>query len=89
MFNILLKDGKTRDDLKSFLMQKRIFSKVFFDPIHLMTYYRHEYGTREGMFPITEEVSRRILTLPIYPNMTDEEKDYMIESIGEFFEIKS
>jgi len=36
--------------------------------------------------PVTESVSEQVLTLPIYPNMTDEEKSYLVDSVNEFFE---
>ena len=36
--------------------------------------------------PITENISERIITLPMYPNMTHEEKDLLIDSIDDFFE---
>ena len=36
--------------------------------------------------PITNKISDQVLTLPMYPNMTKEEKDFLIESIAEFFE---
>ena len=47
------------------------------------------FGTSEGMLPVTEAVSEQVLTLPIYPNMTNEEKSYLVDSVNEFFESKS
>jgi perosamine synthetase len=38
------------------------------------------------MLPITELVSSQILTIPIYPNMTNEEINYLTDSISEFFD---
>jgi len=87
MYTIRLQDKNTRDALHNFLTKKRIFSKVFFNPIHLTTFYRKKFGTKEGMLPITEKVSNEVLSLPIYPNMDSEEKEYIVESINEFFEI--
>ena len=37
------------------------------------------------MLPITENIAKTVLTLPLYPNMTQEEKKYLIDSINEFF----
>jgi len=59
---------------------------VYFEPIHLTTFYREKFGTKEGMLPMTEKVSQQVLTLPLYPNMTKEEKNYLTDSIAEFFE---
>ena len=36
------------------------------------------------MLPMTEKISQQVLTLPMYPNMTNEEKNYLIDSIDEF-----
>lgn len=86
MYTIRLPDRKTRDSLHEFLIQKRIFSKVYFSPIHLSSFYKERFGTREGLLPITENVAQQVLTLPLYPNMTSEEKNYLVESVSEFFE---
>ena len=37
------------------------------------------------MLPVTENIAKTVLTLPLYPNMTQEEKKYLIDSINEFF----
>jgi len=86
MYTIRLEDKKIRDNLREHLVKKRIFSKVYFDPIHLTTFYKEKFGTKQGMLPITEKVSQQILTLPLYPNMTKEEKEYLVETTSEFFE---
>ena len=86
MYTIRLNNKNIRDELHSFLKSKKIFSKVYFSPIHLTDFYKNKFGTSENQLPITEKVSNEILTLPLYPNMTSEEKTYLIDSISEFFE---
>jgi len=86
MYTIRLSDKKTRDSLKEHLEQKRIFSKVYFNPIHLTDYYKQKYNTLENYLPVTEKISEQVLTLPLYPNMTSDEKNYLTGSISEFFE---
>jgi len=86
MYTIRLKEKEIRDKLHSFLLKNGIFSKVYFNPIHLTMFYKEKFGTKEGLLPITEKVSREILTLPMYPNMIKEEKDLLVDSISEFFE---
>ena len=41
------------------------------------------------VLPITEKISAQVLPLPMYPNMENEEKEYLIDSISEFFEMNS
>jgi dTDP-4-amino-4,6-dideoxygalactose transaminase len=89
MFTIKLKYETTRDELHNFLIKKRVFSKIYFNPIHLTQFYKKTFGYREGSLPLTESISKRVLTLPLYPNMTKEEKDYLTDSVSEFFESKT
>jgi perosamine synthetase len=86
MYTLKLENKKLRDALHKFLISKKIFSKVYFSPIHLTSFYKEKFGTKKGDLPTTEKISDRVLTVPIYPNMTKEEKNYLIESISQFFE---
>jgi len=73
--------------LHNFLSDKKIFSKVYFQPIHKTDFYK-KYLSSPLKLPVTEKISQTILTLPLYPNMLNEEKEYLINSISEFFENK-
>jgi perosamine synthetase len=86
MFTIRLINNKIRNELQNFLTKKHIFSKVYFNPIHLTAFYKAKFGTDVGTLPMTEKISQQVLTLPLYPNMTNEEKNYLVDSIDEFFE---
>ena len=86
MFSIRLQNQKIRDKLHQFLIEKRIFSKVYFSPIHLNSFYMKKFNTKKGQLPVTELISEQILTVPIYPNMTNEEIIYLTDSISEFFD---
>ena len=85
MYSILISNQTKRDNLHSFLSKKGIFSKIYFDPIHLTQFYKDKLGINVSL-PVTEKISKHVLTLPMYPNMTHEEKNYLIDSIFEFFE---
>ena len=86
MYTIRLPSKEIRDKLHDFLTKKSIFSKIYFSPIHLTDFYRNKFGMKENSLPLTEMISQQILTLPLYPNMTSEEKIYLTESISEFFD---
>ena len=86
MYTIRLPNKQIRNELHHFLLKKKIFSKVYFEPIHLSDYYKMNHPTTLNSLPITEKISQQVLTLPMYPNMTSEERDYLISSISEFFE---
>jgi perosamine synthetase len=86
MYTIKLKDKETRDNLQKHLKENGIMTKVFFPPIHLKTFYTKKYGFKKGYLPKTEGISERVLTLPMFPHITKEELDKIIDNIKEFFE---
>ena len=86
MYSILLENKKLRDQLQKFLIKKRIFCKIYFQPVHLMDYYKKYLKNEVISLPVTESISERVLTLPLYPNMNNNEKQYLVDSIDEFFE---
>ncbi len=85
MYSILLTSENLRNSLHEFLIEKEIFSKIYFTPIHTTDFYKEKFPNTRKL-PITEKISKTILTLPMYPNMTMEEKNYLVDSIQEFFE---
>lgn len=75
-----------RDKLREYLANKGVFTKIYFDPIHLTKFYRDTFDFREGDLPITEEISKKVLTLPMYPMLSKEEMDYIVTAIKIFME---
>ena len=74
-----------RDDLMKYLADRGIMTKVYFSPVHLTHFYKNELGYSHRL-SITEEISREVLTLPMYPTLTRMDMDYMVEKITRFFE---
>lgn len=87
MYTIMCYNQKTRDALQTHLSKNNIASKVYFEPVHRCQYYYNQ-GYDETL-PVTEETSKRVLTLPLYPSLTDEESDYVVKTIQEFFNEKN
>ena len=71
--------------LYNYLHDNRIYAQVHYVPLHLMPYYR-QFGNREGDLPVMEEYYRHCLSLPMYPTLTDEEQEYVIEKVIEFMQ---
>jgi len=64
-----------------YLREKGIDSRVFYPvPLHLQKCFKY-LGYKAGDFPESESAAKQIFTLPIYPEMTMEEKDYIIEQV--------
>ena len=70
-----------RDQVIEELRQRGIGTSVHFIPLHLHPYYQQKWGYRPGQFPNAERHFERCLSLPIYPRMTDEDVEYVIESL--------
>ena len=73
-----------RNDLMKYLAEKGIMTKVYFPPVHLTHFYRNEFWYKGGELPITEEISNQVLSLPMYPTLTEKEIDDIVEEIDNF-----
>lgn len=76
-------DAEKRKGLFDYLRANRIFCQVLYIPAHTMPYYR-QFGWKKGDMPVAEEYYSRCLALPMYPTLTEEEQDWVIEKVKEF-----
>jgi dTDP-4-amino-4,6-dideoxygalactose transaminase len=81
MYTIQFEDQKTRDAAQNMLTKAGVMTKVYFEPIHLKTFYRQRFNYKPGDLPNTEQISKKILTLPLYPTLTDAEIEYITNTI--------
>jgi perosamine synthetase len=72
-----------RDGTIEALRARGIDSKPYLPAIHLMSFYRERFGHREGEFPVCEDVARRSLALPFFPQITEGQVAQVAESLGE------
>lgn len=74
-----------RDALMKFLAEQGVDTKIHYPvPIHLQKAAAY-LGYKKGDFPVTEKQCETILSLPVFPQLTDEEVNYVIEKINLFF----
>jgi dTDP-4-amino-4,6-dideoxygalactose transaminase len=72
---------KNRDGLREVLKEKHIGHDVYYPvPLHLQECYR-SLGYKEGDLPVTEAKSKEVVSIPIYPELTAEEQNYVIETV--------
>jgi perosamine synthetase len=71
VFVVQLPHDVDRDATIRALAAKRIQSKPYLPAIHLMSFYRERFGHREGEFPVCEDVAKRSLALPFFPQMSE------------------
>lgn len=77
--------SQRRDALQSFLAQREIETKIHYPiPIHLQAAAQN-LGYKLGDFPVTEEQAQTILSLPVYPELSIEQRQQVVSSIQEFY----
>lgn len=78
--------AEERKGLYDFLRANKIFSQVLYIPAHTMPYYR-QFGWKEGDMPVAEEYYKHCLALPMFPSLTEDEQDWVIAKVKEYFRI--
>ncbi|HAF70304.1 MAG: DegT/DnrJ/EryC1/StrS family aminotransferase [Clostridia bacterium] len=84
-YTIRVLNGK-RDALQNFLREKGIATQVYYPlPLHLQPCFR-DLGYKEGDLPESERASRQALSLPMFPELTEEEQNHVVKAIKSFFQ---
>lgn len=74
-----------RKGLYEWLHDNGIFAQVHYIPLHLMPYYQR-LGSKKGDCPVAEDYYEHCLSLPMYPSLSDEEQEYVIEKVLKYIE---
>ncbi len=84
-YTIKVKNGK-RDELKKYLESKYIPSMIYYPgPLHMQEAYRY-LNYNENDFPVTTTLCKEVLSLPMHPDMEQDQIDYIIQNILQFFD---
>ncbi len=77
--------ARRRDDLKRFLSEQGVQTVVYYPlPLHLQPCFAHlEY--REGDFPHSELAASQVLALPIYPEISSKQQEFVVQKIADFY----
>ena len=85
VYHLFVIRAEKRDDLMKYLFHKGITTLIHYPiPIHLQKTYQ-TLGYKKGSFPRAEAVVSEIVSLPLYPSLTEEEVQYVCESIHQFY----
>jgi dTDP-4-amino-4,6-dideoxygalactose transaminase len=88
VFHLYVVETKRREELMKFLQERGISTLIHYPvPIHLQKAFAH-LGYRAGDFPVTEKLADQILSLPMFPELTDDQIAYVVVNIKEFFGVK-
>ena len=75
--------GADRNEVFRFLRNAGIGVNVHYIPVYLHPFYRRRFGTKPGLCPVAEAAYSQILSLPIFPMMTDGDVDTVIQAVYE------
>lgn len=77
--------GMDRDQFMLAMKEKNIGTGLHYRAVHLYPYYREAFGFKQGDFPCAEDVCERIVSLPLFPGMTDAEHDRVLDVMYNIF----
>ena len=76
-----------RDQLSAYLTKQGIGNKIYYPvPLHLQECYQ-VLGYEKGQLPASEQAAQEVLSLPIYPELSSEQMNYVVQTIRNFFEL--
>lgn len=73
--------GITRDAFMAQMKEHNIGTGLHYHPAHLFTFYQERFGFKPGDFPVTENICARIVSLPLFPDLTFAEQDRVIDTM--------
>jgi dTDP-4-amino-4,6-dideoxygalactose transaminase len=77
--------AQRRDELRRFLAERHIGTEIYYPiPLHLQPSFAYR-GYGEGDLPESERASREVLALPMFPELTEREQSWVVETIAEFY----
>ena len=82
-FHLYIIQVDDRLGLYNYLRENKVYAQVHYAPLHLMPYYK-QFGWKEGDLPIVEDYYNHCLSLPMFPTLTNEEQDWVIDKVLEF-----
>jgi dTDP-4-amino-4,6-dideoxygalactose transaminase len=74
-----------RDELRNYLLSKGVPTAVYYPlPLHRQECFSN-LGYKQGAFPVSEKAADHVLALPIYPELTESQQEYIVGTIGDFY----
>ncbi len=81
--------GMDRDSLLQALKDHNIGTSLHYRPVHLFSCYQEAYGYRPGDFPVAEEIGQRVLSLPLFPDLTEADQDRVVSALDAIADFRS
>jgi UDP-4-amino-4,6-dideoxy-N-acetyl-beta-L-altrosamine transaminase len=85
-YHLYIIEVENRLELYNYLRDHNVFAQIHYIPCHLMPYYK-QFGWKEGDMPKAEEYYKKCISLPMYPTLTVEQQNMVINLIKRFYGI--
>jgi len=86
-YHLYILEVEDRLGLYNYLRTKNIYAQIHYIPCHLMPYYQ-KFGWKVGDFPNAENYYKHCISLPMYPTLSNEDQEYVIDSIEKYYNEK-
>jgi dTDP-4-amino-4,6-dideoxygalactose transaminase len=84
VYHLYVVRSQNRDALQAYLKEQGVGTSIHYpDPVHLQPFFT-QGADGHGQFPIAEQICNEILSLPMYPDMTEEQNERVIECVNKF-----
>jgi len=83
-YHLYVVEVKDRKGLYEHLRKNKVFAQIHYVPVHLMPYYA-QFGWKPSDFPNAEAYYQKCLSLPMFPTLSDDEQNFVINTIEEFY----
>lgn len=83
-YHLYVIEIEDRLGLYNYLRENKIFAQIHYIPCHLMPYYK-QFGWKEGDMPNAEQYYKNCISLPMYPTLTNEEQNFVIEKVNFYY----
>jgi UDP-4-amino-4,6-dideoxy-N-acetyl-beta-L-altrosamine transaminase len=87
-YHLYIVEVEDRVGLYNYLKEQKVYAQIHYIPCHLMPYYR-KLGWSEGDLPYAENYYKQCISLPMYPTLTSEEQQFVINQIYKFYNEES
>jgi dTDP-4-amino-4,6-dideoxygalactose transaminase len=77
--------GVDRDTFMQQMKERQIGTGLHYNAAHLYEFYRQQFGFQAGDFPMAENICTRIVSLPLFPDLTEAEQDRVVDTMREIF----
>ena len=79
---VVLPADAPRAQVQADLRAAGVQTSVHYPPIHTFTHHRTAENVRAAPMPVTDSIADRLLTLPLYPTLTNADQDLVVESLA-------